>query len=391
MDRFASRCGRKLVMLACGPIILSSWILALTTKSISALYAVRIIQGIAMAIPYAVTPMYIAEIAEPCLRGQLGSYFQVFFYIGVLYSYATGPYFEYQIYLYLECLPVILFIIVYSFMPESPYYLLMKEKEEEAYKALSWLRADEDVLQEFNDIKENVAEDMRNRGTWKALIATKKDRMALFIVEIVCLVRYTNGISTISLYITQTLTQGGAWVLNSDQMAIVLTTILIIVTTGASFAADTVGRRPLLLISTIGATLFHSVVAVYYYLHERTNVDVSAYMWISFIALLGFCVVANIGLGPLMSIMQAEYFPSHTRAKGAGITGVVTGVSCFVSIKTYQVVDDYFGIYMNYVIFALISLTGAIFFWAVVHETAGKSLGQVQKTLLSTSSESKFS
>uniref|UniRef100_A0A161MJD8 Facilitated trehalose transporter tret1-like protein n=1 Tax=Triatoma infestans TaxID=30076 RepID=A0A161MJD8_TRIIF len=44
---------------------------------------------------------------------------------------------------------------------------------------------------------------------------------------------------------------------------------------------------------------------------------------------------------------------------------------------------DNFGMYTNYVIFALISLTGAIIFWMIISETAGKSLGQVQKTLFS--------
>ncbi|KAK9500629.1 hypothetical protein O3M35_001862 [Rhynocoris fuscipes] len=375
------RWGRKPVMLASGPIVLTSWIIAITTRSISALYIVRIIQGIALAIPYTVTPMYLAEIAEPKLRGQLGSYFQVFFYLGSLFSYSIGPYFSYDLYLYLACIPAVLFIVLFSFVPESPYYLLMIGNDNDARKSLCWLRANQDINDEFNEIKEGVIEDLKLKSNWKDLIATRKDRFALFIVELVCFIRYTNGITCISVYITQTFNEGNVSNETSDLLTIILAIVLIITTICASFVADSFGRRPLMIISTIGATIFNIISAIYFYIDKYSLIDCKPYQWISYCSIIGVCIISNIGLGPLMMTIQAEYFPSHTRAKGGAITCLFTAIACFISLKQYQFIDDNFGMYMNYVIFAIISLIGSIVLWLYLHETAGKTLGQIQKSL----------
>ncbi|KAK9500630.1 hypothetical protein O3M35_001862 [Rhynocoris fuscipes] len=367
-------------MLASGPITLLSWMIALTTRSVTALYIVRLIQGIALAVPFTVTPIYLVEIAEPKLRGQICSYFQVFWYIGTLFSYSTGPYLSYQTYLWVSCSQSILFIICYSFVPESPYYLLMINNDQKAYKALSWLRCDDNVEKEFYEIKQSVNEDMKNRGSWKDLFATRKDRIAFIIVQIVCLVRYMNGLSAIVIYATQTFSQSSGTNLTSDEMSIVIAIVLIITTFCSSFIADCIGRRPLLIFSTIGATIFTAIVSIYYYIDGQTAIDVSSYMWIAYVSLMTFMVINNIGLGPLMFSIQAEYFPSHTRAKGGGITGITAALASFLSIKQYQAVEDYFGVYMNYAIFAAISLAGAIIFSIALRETAGKSLGQIQKS-----------
>ncbi|KAK9500632.1 hypothetical protein O3M35_001862 [Rhynocoris fuscipes] len=376
----ADRWGRKPVLLASGPLLLISWIIVMFTRSVIALYFVRLIQGLIMAIAFVVAPVYLAEIAEPKLRGQFCGNFQVFWYIGLLWAYITGPYLEYQTYIYVCCIPAILFLISYSMIPESPYYLLMIKKEDKARKALSWLRAGEDIDKEFAEIKESVDEDMKNKGRWKDLFATKKDRRAFIIVQIVCVIKFLSGMSSIVLYATQTFASSSQLSITSDEMTIILAVILIVTTLGALFLADHVGRRPLLIISTVGATVFHIIVAIYFYLDKKTEIDVSSYMWIAYTSLLGFCIITNVGLGPLSMTIQAEYFPSNTRAKGGGLTGVICSIFIFLAVRQYQAVDDYCGVYMNYVIFAVISLVGAIVCTAVISETAGQSLGQIQKS-----------
>ncbi|XP_073976931.1 facilitated trehalose transporter Tret1-like isoform X3 [Rhodnius prolixus] len=379
----ADRWGRKPVMLSAGPLVLLSWAIVLTTRSVPALHLVRLIQGLALAVVIAIVPIYLAEIAEPKLRGQICGNFQVFWYIGLLYSYATGPYLDYNTYVWLACCPPALFLACFLFVPESPYYLLMVREEEKAFETLSWLRAGRDIQKEFTEMKASVAEEMSNKGSWKDLIATKKDRRAFIIVQIVSTIKFMSGMSSIVLYATQTFAASSKITLTSDQMTIILAIILIITTLGANFLSDSIGRRPLLIISTIGATIFHSIVAVYYFLDEKTNIDVSSYMWIAYTSLLGFCIITNVGLGPLSMTIQAEYFPSHTRGIGGGITGLVASVVIFVSIKQYQFMVDNFGVYMNYVTFAVISLVGTVVFMIIIRETAGKSLGQIQKTFTS--------
>ncbi|KAK9500625.1 hypothetical protein O3M35_001858 [Rhynocoris fuscipes] len=374
----ADRYGRKPLLLMTGPMCMVSWILILTTRSLPVLFVVRIIQGAAVAIVYTVAPMYIAEISEPRIRGELSGHFQTMWYVGILYVYVTGPYLSYQNYTYCCAVIPIVFFALFVMMPESPYYLLMRERSKDAERSLVWLRATKQVDDEFDAIRNSVQEDMKRKGSWRDLIATKKDRKAFYIVQIVCFIKYLNGMPAIVSYSTRTFAASRAGILTHSQLTIAMGVILCVTTFFAAFMSDSVGRRPLLIISTMGSVLFNLIVGAYLYLAEETHIDVTSYQWIMYSAVAGFCIVSNIGLGPLMQTIQAEFFPSHTRGIGSGITEVTASVATFFNLKQYQTIADLFGIYMNFWIFAFFGLIGGLTLCFVLPETAGKSLGQIQ-------------
>lgn len=81
---------------------------------------------------------------------------------------------------------------------------------------------------------------------------------------------------------------------------------------------DGAGRRPLLLLSAAGCGVFELLAALYYYLDERTTVDVTPYSWVAFGSVAAYCVVFSFGVGPLVPILQAELFPSNTRGMASG-------------------------------------------------------------------------
>lgn len=355
-----------------------AWLLVLTTRSLWVLYLVRIIQGAAVAVVYTVAPMYLAEISEPRIRGELSGQFQTMWYVGVLYTYLTGPFLNYQNYAYACALGPFLFTIFFYMMPESPHYLMMVDRQKDAASTLSWLRASENIDTEFQSIRESVQADMQSKGGWLDLFATRKDRKAFFIVQFVCLVKYLNGMPAIVTYATHTFAQSTNGVIQDYHLTIILGVLLCVTTFSAAFMSDSVGRRPLLIFSTLASVVFNVITGVYYYLAMR-GVDVSGYSWVMFISVAGFCCVSNIGLGPLMQTIQAEFFPSHTRGIGSGITEITASVGTFINLKQYQTVEDMAGVYMNFWIFATVGMIGTIFMIFVLPETAGKSLGQIQK------------
>uniref|UniRef100_A0A0A9ZEF9 Facilitated trehalose transporter Tret1 n=1 Tax=Lygus hesperus TaxID=30085 RepID=A0A0A9ZEF9_LYGHE len=170
----ADRYGRKPMILSTGPMCLVGWVLILTTRNLVVLYLVRVIQGIALALTYTVVPMYIAEIADPRIRGELSGQFKTLWYVGILYVYIIGPLFQYQTYTYLCAGLPIVFMAIYSFMPESPYYLLMRRKHDKAQVALQWLRGSEDVDREFQSISLSVEREMKNKGSWRRFDTNQK-------------------------------------------------------------------------------------------------------------------------------------------------------------------------------------------------------------------------
>lgn len=88
-----------------------------------------------------VTPLYNEEISEVRVRGTLGVYQNLMVTAGVLLSYVTGALLTYHTAAVVGCVPPLVLIIVFSWAPESPIYLLTKGKDDLAKKALIKLRS----------------------------------------------------------------------------------------------------------------------------------------------------------------------------------------------------------------------------------------------------------
>ncbi|KAG8241276.1 hypothetical protein J6590_089979 [Homalodisca vitripennis] len=85
----------------------------------------------------------------------LNTMFPIFSRTPLLISYTLGPQIPYHGFIFLSCLPVILFLLMYNKMPETPHFLLLKNREDEATEALSWLRQlpEAFISKEINEIR----------------------------------------------------------------------------------------------------------------------------------------------------------------------------------------------------------------------------------------------
>lgn len=91
------------------------------------------------------------------VRGALGSMLAFFLCSGFLVEYLVGPYVSYSVLILVSMISPLIFLVIFpAFMPETPYFLLQKGRESEAYKSLSWLRKGapvEDVRKELHIMK----------------------------------------------------------------------------------------------------------------------------------------------------------------------------------------------------------------------------------------------
>ncbi|CAH1397353.1 unnamed protein product [Nezara viridula] len=373
--------GRKSLILATGPVCAATFIFKVYVRSLTLMYVLRFLQGVCMGVAYAVCPIYIAEIAEPRLRGGASSHFQTLWYGGALFAYCVGPYVSYQSYAWI-CLTIpLLFTATFFLMPESPYYLLMKGRKDEAKRALTWLRAGKEVNEEFKAMEDTIEKEYLCKGSWKELFNTKKDRKAFIIVQVCCITKYMNGMSALVTYLSQTFGESSSQYLGHNELTIVVGVLLTVVTLSSSVMSDKIGRRPMLMFSSLGCSLFLLVIGGYYFLEFETDFDVSGYVWILYLSMLGYIIVANVGLGPLMQTIQAEFFSSRTRGIGGGLTLIVGSLGAFCCIKQYQLVQDTVGVFLNYWIYAIVCLVGAVSIFFYLPETAGRSLGEIQKDM----------
>ncbi|XP_075210440.1 facilitated trehalose transporter Tret1-like [Lycorma delicatula] len=378
--------GRKPCLLSIAPMYIASWLLVLTTRSVFVLYIARIIQGFAMGIVFTVLPMYLAEIAGPDIRGTLSTFFQGMFFTGIQIQYCIGPYVSYQNLAYISLTFPVIFLATFIWMPESPYYLIMKNQDVEAGIALAWLRGEDSVVNvddELKAIKCSVADEMANKKSWTDVISSKTDRRALMIALIVALSEIMSGITAVLTYASQTFNSSESKAfLTPDEYTIILGFLIVFSTVFAAGQIDTMGRRPLLLGSSIGCAVFEFLTGVYYFLLEKTDIYVSKYNWIAFILISAYCVVLASGLGATVATVQGELFPANTRGIASAVIATSVTILSFFWMKIYQVISDNIGIYLNYFIFSACCIISTILIYFLVPETKGKTLAEIQINLV---------
>lgn len=378
---FGCRYGRKWLALSSGPLSLVSWCLILLSRSIYVLYLVRFLQGVLLAIVFGVVPLYIAEISEPKVRGFLAGNFQTMWAFGILFTYVTGPYMDFRMYIFVCAIQSIIFTIGFPLMPESPYFLLMKNRDPEAKDSLMWLRGNNYTEDEFGSMKASVEKDLRNEVSWKDLFATGKDRKIFFTVQFLCFIKYMIGLPAMNTNAADMFFRASGGLLGEHEATIIFGLIFFCSAFFGSFLSDLIGRRPL-LIGTCGLIgLSYSLTGAYFYLVEKTTYNISSLSWIMYSTIATSTALSNIGPSSLLQTIQGEMFPSHTRAMGSGLMGITAALATFMDLKQYQTVIDLFGIYMNFFIFASFAFLGSITLFCILKETAGKTLGEIQTDL----------
>ncbi|XP_044003131.1 facilitated trehalose transporter Tret1-like isoform X2 [Aphidius gifuensis] len=324
------RYGRKSCLLTASIPLFIGWVLIIIAWNPYVLYLSRFISGIGQGVVYVVCPMYIGEIADKKIRGRLGSLIKLMVTLGELYAHAIGPFVSYKYLAYSCAIIPVLFFVSFLWMPESPFYLLMRQNRVGASKCLRKLGRyeNDDKLDEVLDqMTKAVVKDMNDKGHFWDLFDTSGNRKAVVISFGLQVILQFSGIAAIESYTQEMIDHSDANV-SSGIAVIILSVLQLIAGFGAAAFVDKIGRRPLLLLTTFlaGITLLISGVAV-----SLAN------LWASLLA--------------------------------------------FIVSKMYQVIADNFGIYVSFFLFSGSCFIGIVFIFFFVPETSGKSLMEIQEEL----------
>lgn len=375
--------GRKICIYINGPIFIMTWVIILSTQSKYILYLARLIQGASFGFVFTVVPLYLGEIASADIRGTVTGMFQSAFYGGMLFEYILGPYTSYFNLTLSSIGFPLLFVACFAWQPESPYYLIMKGKEEEAERSLAWLRGTQsksDIYEELETMKKSVQEEMCNRASWSDVVGSPSARRALLIVNVVGGVKVLSGIPAILSYATQLFSQSN-FLISADSTTIVMGSALFVSSFFSSGLTDVTGRRPLLLISSVGCAISLFVISVYLYTKEKTTVQLTSYTWVPPVFILMYCLLLAFGIDPVSMTYRAEMFPANTRGIAASINSLNFSIGAFLTIKFYQIIEDSVGLYLIYFLFSMSCVVGTILMYVYAIETKGKTLAEVQEEI----------
>lgn len=353
------------------PLIIG-WILIGVAENVALIYVSRVLSGLAYGMAYSVLPMYLGEIASDRIRGSISTLLTVMAKSGILYAYAIGPYVSVRLMAWLAIIPPLIFVGTFLWLPESPYYLLGKNQREGAHKSLSRLRQCNDVDEELERMAVAVKKSEENKGTFQELFFNKGNRMSLIIIMGLSAAQQLCGSQAIIAY-SQTIFESVGSTLGASESTIILGVVQLVSSAVSSSIVDIVGRRPLLLVSVIGAAICNTVVGLYFFL-ERMEIDVSGLAWLPMLALMVFIVTYTIGMATVTFAILAEIFPKNLKAVAGPAFTITGGVFSFIVAKLFQVVSDDLGSDYTFWGFAIFTYLFIPFVWFLIPETKGKPL-----------------
>lgn len=175
---FAGR--KRLVVYSSLPFI-ASWLFIGLASSPTFMFIGRFMAGVSDGLSFIAVPMYLGEIAEPKTRGLLASVCPVSIVFGILLINILGSFLPLDTVAFISIIFPVLLLLIFSWMPESPYFYLMRGKVKEARQSLQKLRGCDDVTEELNRISTAIKEQNENKGKFIDLFREKSNRRGLLI------------------------------------------------------------------------------------------------------------------------------------------------------------------------------------------------------------------
>lgn len=388
----ASRLGRKRSLLvaaalffvsAVGSSFPESGILAKGVPSLSLLIVFnlyRVIGGIGVGLASAVCPMYIAEISPSRMRGTLVSCNQFAIIFGMLVVYFVNYLIRNNLAdnaeaiqtamveigwrrMFLsEAVPAGLFFILVFLVPETPRYLVMRGRTDAAAAILNRINGRTEGASVLEEIKSTVVE--------------KKEKLLSYGIGVIIIgvllsfFQQAVGINVVLYYAPRIFASLGSSGDASMVQTVVMGVVNIIFTLVAIFTVDKFGRRPLLIIGSVGMTVGMAALAV---LSFCDLIGVGALVFI-----IIYTASFMMSWGPICWVLISEIFPNTIRSQAVAIAVAAQWISNFLVSSTFPYLCDW-SVGGTYSIYAVMSLLSAVFVWRFVPETKGKTLEDMSK------------
>lgn len=373
--------GRKKTIIAtCVPFFLA-WMLIAFAKSAIELNVARFVAGVADGVTFTVVPMYIGEISDKKVRGMLGSSCSVTWIMGFLLINIIGSYLSISLTAIVSSLVPLLAFVTFIWMPESPYYLLMRGREEEAKESLRKFRKVDDVDDEINRIKASlITQKKEGSGRFFDLFTVKSNRKAVLIIAGLRGFQQFSGTTAITFYAQEIFKHAGDDI-SPHHASMIYFSVQLLLTIVSSSIVDKAGRKPLLIISMAGSALALFFEGAYFYVKTETHLDTSSFAFLPVVVLIGFTIIFSLGMQSIPILMLGELFPTSVKAFALCLADVYFSVVATIASKFLQIMKDNYGMYCAFFGFSVCSVIGLIFIVFCVPETKGKTLEEIQDYL----------
>ncbi len=346
----------------------------------------RIIAGIGVGIASMISPMYIAEIAPANIRGRLVSYNQFAIIFGMLVIYFVNYFIARQgdeQWLTVEgwrwmffsgVIPSALFFILLFFVPETPRYLVLKDKEDKALQVLNKIAGKNNAPKILQEIKETLVE---HNAPWLTY-----GFFVIFIGIMLSVFQQFVGINVVLYYAGNIFRNMGASTDTSLLQTIIVGAINLLFTVVAIATVDKFGRKPLMIIGSIGMAISMISLGFTFYLGGQELSKAASFTALIF--MLTYVAAFAMSWGPVCWVLLSEIFPNSIRG-AMSIAVAAQWIANWIVSFTFPILNDNvwlvskFNHGFSYWIYGIMGILSAIFMWKLVPETKGKTLEEIEK------------
>ncbi|KAL0010989.1 hypothetical protein SO802_006097 [Lithocarpus litseifolius] len=348
----------------------------------------RLFAGIGIGFGVMIAPVYIVEISPAIARGSLTSFPEIFVNLGILLGYVSNyafsglpPHLSWRIMLGVGIFPSIFMGFALFVIPESPRWLVMQNRIEEAREVLLKTNESErEVEERLAEIQ--VAAGMANaekyeaKAMWHEILYPSPPvrRMLITGCGIQCFQQITGIDATV--YYSPTIFKDAGIKGNTQLLAATVAvgftkTMFILV---ATFLIDKVGRKPLLYVSTIGMTTCLIGLSLTLTFMGKGKIGIG----LAILAVCGNVAFFSVGIGPICWVMSSEIFPLRLRAQASALGAVGSRVSSGAVAMSFLSVSRAITVGGTFFVFAVFSAFSVAFVHTCVPETKGKTLEQIE-------------
>lgn len=342
----------------------------------------RILGGIGVGLASMLSPMYIAEIAPPKVRGNLVAWNQFAIIFGMLVIYfvnygisraGSGDVWLNSIgwrYMFLSgSIPAGLFLLLLFFVPETPRYLMLRGNESGAQAVLAKLVSESEREREISEIRASLSEHHSGKLFSFGVLV-------IFIGLMLSVFQQFVGINVVLYYATD-IFQGMGMTTNASLLqTIIVGAVNLTFTVVAILTVDRFGRRPLQIIGAL-------IMAV-------SMVSLGSTFWlggkgiIALVSMLVYTAGFAVSWGPVTWVLLSEIFPNQIRGKAMALAVAAQWVANYLVSWTFPILDknpyliSRFHHGFAYWIYGVMSIIAALFMWRMVPETKGRTLEQME-------------
>lgn len=291
-----------------------------------------------------------------------------------------GSYLSIQDTAYL-CLPLpLLFLMLMLSLPESPYYYIMKNEEEDAKNSLRFFRGNEDVEEEYIELKAAVERQISERGTWIDLLKIRSNRRAVISGVFLRISQQMSG-TMVFTNLSQFIFKKAGTDISAELSSMIFSGLLFLATLCNSYTVERFGRKKNYLYSLFACSMILLLLAVFFFLDQNMNMNLESIQWFPLGGMLLYIISISFGVVMVPSLMLSELFSASIKAKALTLTTILIGLTQFVTNHLFYILYAQFGLYAPFLLFSVGSFVSALLTLKLVPETKGKTLEEIQQAL----------